>query len=274
MQQEWTGERLETFVYNETMIEHLHRYAIAMEYVKDKDVLDIASGEGYGANLLAGKARNVMGVDIDGPTIKAAQKKYTKTNLEFKQGQVEKIPAPDHAFDVVVSFETLEHTREHEKMLTEIKRVLKPGGILIISTPDKKNYSDLPGYNNPFHLKELYEHEFKALLSKFFANHHCFYQALTLTSVAFTESEKKLKVYDGDYEKIQSRNNIDAGYLLAIASDLHIDRPDASIFMSHSVLQTILDEKERLVKNTLSYKIGHFLLWPLKLIRNTRHKKS
>lgn len=64
----WTGERLETFVLNDSTIEHLHRYAIAKELAQGKHVLDIACGEGYGSNLLASSARFVDGVDIDQST--------------------------------------------------------------------------------------------------------------------------------------------------------------------------------------------------------------
>lgn len=70
---DWTGERLETFVFNETTIEHLHRYAIAMEFCSGKTVLDIACGEGYGSNLLSAKATHVTGMDADAITIEKLQ---------------------------------------------------------------------------------------------------------------------------------------------------------------------------------------------------------
>ncbi|MBL7749096.1 MAG: class I SAM-dependent methyltransferase, partial [Chitinophagaceae bacterium] len=159
----WTGERLETFVFNESTIEHLHRYAIACGLAAGKTVLDIACGEGYGSYLLAAKAASVTGMDIDNTTIKKATQKYPKENLRFTQATAEKIPAADAQFDMVVSFETLEHLEDHDTMIKEIKRVLKPGGLLVISTPDKKNYSDKRNYKNPFHLKELYRNEFEAL---------------------------------------------------------------------------------------------------------------
>ena len=105
----WTGERLETFVLNDSTIEHLHRYAIAKELVQGKRVLDIACGEGYGSNLLAASADFVNGVDIDQVVIAHAAEKYKKENLSFSQGSVEKIPFDANTFDMVVSFETLEH---------------------------------------------------------------------------------------------------------------------------------------------------------------------
>ena len=76
----WTGERLETFVYSRDAIEHLHRYALAKKYVNNKVVLDIASGEGYGSNLLCANAKHVYGVDIEEKVIERAKKKYKKNN--------------------------------------------------------------------------------------------------------------------------------------------------------------------------------------------------
>lgn len=274
MEKKWTGERLETFVYNECTVEHLHRYAIAKEMVKDKTVLDIACGEGYGANLLAISAKQVTGVDIDVSTITAASKKYKKTNLSFITGKVEAIPLPDHSFDVVVSFETLEHTGEHTKMIQEIKRVLKPGGILIISTPEKKNYSDVTGYVNPFHVKELYEHEFRTLISQFF-NHSCFLrQQTSLTSLAIFKTGKDLKVYEGNYDSISDIADIPALYVIALASDAPFEEPVSSLFLSDTIFYTALKEQEKAFKNTFTYRTGHIILLPIKLIRNLFRRQS
>ena len=82
----WTGERLETFIYNRIAIEHLHRYAIASNHIKDKVVLDIASGEGYGTSLMSKIASFVYGVDVDEESIFQAKLKYKKENIEFLQG--------------------------------------------------------------------------------------------------------------------------------------------------------------------------------------------
>jgi ubiquinone/menaquinone biosynthesis C-methylase UbiE len=138
----WSGERLETFIHNENAIEHLHRYALASTYVKDKIVLDIASGEGYGSNLLSVHAAKVTGVDIDAASVKRAMDVYKKNNLQFKEGSADAIPLADSSVDVIVSFETLEHHDKHEEMFSEIRRVLKQDGLLIMSTPEKRFYND------------------------------------------------------------------------------------------------------------------------------------
>ena len=160
MKKKWTGERLETFIFSRDAIEHLHRYAIVKNYIKDKIVLDIACGEGYGSALLAENAMQVYGVDIDEMTVNSASKKYVKKNLNYLVGDVTKISFDDNSIDVIVSFETLEHHNKHEEMMQEFKRVLKPDGILVLSTPDKLYYTDEANFKNIYHIKELYKDDF------------------------------------------------------------------------------------------------------------------
>jgi GT2 family glycosyltransferase/ubiquinone/menaquinone biosynthesis C-methylase UbiE len=165
----WTGERFMPHLRGKIRYEHLHRYALTATLVADKKVLDIACGEGYGSAILAKKASSVSGVDISSSAIQHATKTYSSyDNIEFKTGSVEAIPFSDHTFDIVVSFETLEHLTMHDVMLKEIKRVLKPQGFLILSTPDKEIYGKVDGGHNEFHLKELFVDEFKQLVSSHF----------------------------------------------------------------------------------------------------------
>jgi ubiquinone/menaquinone biosynthesis C-methylase UbiE len=133
----------------------------------DKVVLDIASGEGYGSFFLSSsRARKVFGVDIDPEAVRNARETYKNENLEFINGSIASIPLPSRSIDVLISFETIEHVDQaHQNMfLNEIERVLKPDGILIISTPNKLTYSDIPNYKNEFHVKEFYVYEFLEFL--------------------------------------------------------------------------------------------------------------
>jgi SAM-dependent methyltransferase len=161
---EWTGERYVPQLAGNIRLEHLHRYLIARELSRDKRVLDIACGEGYGADLLATVAAHVVGVDVAPEVIAHARSRYVRSNLEFSQGQCEAIPLPDHSVDVVVSFETLEHVSLQDDMLREIGRVLRPDGLLVMSNPERHEYSDVGGIRNPHHVKELYRNEFERLL--------------------------------------------------------------------------------------------------------------
>jgi 2-polyprenyl-3-methyl-5-hydroxy-6-metoxy-1,4-benzoquinol methylase len=229
-----TGERLLTQSNNQFVtVEHLHRYAFAMEYVNGKNVLDIASGEGYGSNLLASVAREVVGVDISQEAINFASQKYTSSNLIFKVGSADLIPLPDNAVDIVVSFETLEHHDKHEEMMSEIHRVLKPDGLLIMSTPDKSLYHRRDP-NNIYHVKELNFEEFKHLIEKtfkqsiFIDQQIIFGSLLSLKCDKSSQQQEKISFYSGDFNKInpvldRSQEFISQPfYTVCIASDIEI----------------------------------------------------
>lgn len=132
---EFTGERWTTAARGQIEIEHLHRYLLARDFARGKDVLDIACGEGYGTALLAQVAHRVIGVDIDRPTVAHAATQYVRANLHYVTGDARGIPLASASVDLVVSFETLEHFAEQEMFLAEVRRVLRPGGLLVISTP-------------------------------------------------------------------------------------------------------------------------------------------
>ncbi len=181
---DFTGERFVPTENGEIRYEHMHRYAWAAGLCGGKDVLDIASGEGYGSTLLAGCARSVVGVDISAAAVAHALQKYAATtNLRFEQGSVTAIPLASASVDVVVSFETVEHLTEQSQMLAELKRVLRPDGLLVISSPNRKVYSDDRNYTNEFHVKELYFHEFDALLRQQFDSIAYLGQRLTTGSL-------------------------------------------------------------------------------------------
>jgi SAM-dependent methyltransferase len=166
---EFTGERYIPSLQGHIKYEHIHRYALCLQFVINKSVLDLASGEGYGAAILSKVAESVVGVDIDVASIESAQQEYRDyQNLKFLTGSCDSVPLLDSSIDVVTSFETIEHHTQHQEMLQEIKRVLKSDGLLVISSPNRLIYSDQSGYSNPFHVKELYYDEFINLLSQHF----------------------------------------------------------------------------------------------------------
>ncbi len=169
-----TGERLISEYHMNDLIygEHIARYVLSAEIVEKKTVLDIASGTGYGTYMIAQKAKRVVGVDISKEAVEYAQKNYSLKNLEFKQGSVDNIPSKDASFDIVNSFETIEHVDTYEKFITEAKRVLKPNGLLIVSTPNKKEFIE----NNHYHVHEFTEQEFLKLLRPSFKNVKLYYQ--------------------------------------------------------------------------------------------------
>ena len=205
-------------------LEHLHRYLLAARAVAGKAVLDIACGEGYGSAMLAKAATKVTGVDISQEVITHAQAKYHASNLDFCIGSCTAIPLQDASVDAVVSFETIEHHDQHTAMLREIKRVLKPGGVLIISCPDKLEYSDKPQYCNPHHVKELYHDEFERLLAAFFKNHVIHGQRVIYGSIVLSEGCSRevgcFERADGELQYVCGVPH--AVYLIAVASDAEL----------------------------------------------------
>lgn len=152
--------------------DHLSRYTYALRFIRGKTVLDAACGEGYGSEIIAkGGAKSVVGVDISREAIDIALGHFTGETARFYQGNVCNIEFADQSFDVVVSFETIEHVPDYERMLLEFKRVLKKDGVLIISTPNRLVISpnmELP--INPFHVKEFSPSEFKNELCQYFSD--------------------------------------------------------------------------------------------------------
>ena len=165
----FTGERFIPGTHGEIWSEHWHRYHFASRWVKGKHVLDLACGEGYGSALLARHAAGVTGVDVSQQAIEHAKRAYAQLrNATFAAGSATKIPAADASFDVAISFETLEHIHEQDEFLAELHRVLKPDGVLLISCPNKAEYTDKRGTQNEFHVKELYRADLDALVRKRF----------------------------------------------------------------------------------------------------------
>lgn len=179
----FTGERFIPTEQGRIRLEHYHRYAMVLDVVAQKDVLDVACGEGYGSFFMADIARTVAGVDISDEAIQHASVTYNKTNLKFRQGSAIALDFAEATFDVVVSFETIEHLAKQAQMLAEIRRVLRPDGLLVISSPNRPIYSEESGEHNEFHVKELDFKEFDELLKSQFPTVQYFGQRMLMGSV-------------------------------------------------------------------------------------------
>ncbi|ORX08501.1 class I SAM-dependent methyltransferase [Mycolicibacillus trivialis] len=129
-----------------------------------RDVLEAGSGEGYGADMLAGVAHRVIGVDYDESAVAHVQARYPR--VEMVAGNLAELPLPDAAVDVVVNFQVIEHLWDQPGFVAECARVLRPGGLLMMSTPNRITFS--PGRDtpiNPFHTRELNAAELTELLT-------------------------------------------------------------------------------------------------------------
>jgi SAM-dependent methyltransferase len=153
---------------------HLKRYEFALPYCRDAVVLDAGCGVGYGTAYLARAARRVVGVDVFEDAIVYARTRYAEADVEFLVADVLDLPFGADSFDTACSFEILEHVADAERFVAELARVLRPGGMLVLSTPRADDPAVRP--DNPFHEREFDADELRALLSSTFSSVELFGQ--------------------------------------------------------------------------------------------------
>lgn len=186
----FTGERFLPEREGEIWYEHWHRYALARQLGLHRTVLDVACGEGYGAAMVAENANRVVGVDISAEAIRHAGNRYGhQANLEFITASCDCLPFPDASFDLAISFETIEHIETQQAFIAELARVLRPDGVLLLSSPNKRLYSDAHDYHNEFHVRELYRNELEELLSGAFPYRSWLGQKLLFHSAIWPENQ-------------------------------------------------------------------------------------
>jgi len=142
---------------NSTVMQHIARYEFALGLVGESGiVVDAACGSGYGSQMLASRAQYVVGLDISQNALNFAVEHYRGSRLSFLRADLDQgLPLRSGVVDDLVSFETIEHVSSPELLISEYSRALRQGGHLILSTPDRRVYSDLSGHSNPFHRAEL-----------------------------------------------------------------------------------------------------------------------
>lgn len=221
----WTGERMVPWADEPAIIhEHLHRYLFSSQFVAGKAVIDLGSGEGYGSSILAGTADRVLGIEIDPLAVEHARLNYQAPNLEFREGSVLKLDGLAGAsFDVAVCFEVIEHISDHDRLVSSVARLLRPGGIFVVSTPDREVYNASLGHVNPYHLKELDKDEFSTLLFKHFGHVTLFGQRAAVGSLLTAldspeapagHSQYVVRRYEGAWSVVAEPQ---AKYLVAVA---------------------------------------------------------
>ncbi len=215
---EFTGERLIPGQVDADLLnEHMARYAFAARLAQGKRVLDAGCGAGYGSAELAKKAHWVAGVDVAAEAVAFARTHYALPNLEFAQASCEALPYPDASFDLVVSFELIEHMVKYREFLREARRVLAPGGQFIVSTPNRLYYTESRGADgaNPFHFHEFEIEELRSELAQVFPSVAMFVEN-HVAAVGFQpeapDSSVEVRVEEGDTAQA------DANFLLAVCA--------------------------------------------------------
>src|ERR1700722_641284 len=220
----FTGERLTASVHGAVELEHYHRYLFSRGFCRDRDVLDIACGEGYGAAHLAQVARHVVGVENAGPTVCNAARNFPRSNLCFVRADARSLPVGNASVDVVTSFETIEHFDHQEDFVAEVRRVLRPDVCFIISTPDREVYSPPGAAPNPFHVHEFDRAEFLDLLHRYFRYVSLIRQRPMLTSALIPEEPASVAplIFERVEEQAFASDTAlpSAPYLIAIASEV------------------------------------------------------
>ena len=184
----FTGERFVPGVLGEIWVEHWHRYHFAARSRRGCASWMPPAAKATARRCLARQAASVVGADISAEAIAHAKAAYAGiANLSFVQAPCTKLPLPDESADLFVSFETVEHIHEQEEFLDEIARVLAPDGLLLLSCPNKREYSDRRGFANEFHVKELYRDELAALVARRFRHSRWYGQRPSFFSVIAPE---------------------------------------------------------------------------------------
>jgi len=232
------------------LYEHLHRYAICRDRVAGQRILDVACGAGYGTNILAQVAAHATGLDLDEAAIRTARRRYRRQNLKFVAADCCNMPFEDGSFDAVTANEMIEHIDDHDSFIEEVKRVLQPGGVFMVSTPNKPIYNRYKS-PNPFHVSEMDIPEFRELLESHFRHVHFTGLRMALVSAGFELDGAKqssnlvaAKTYRG-FRESNGKPNVsndelsleEPEYVLALCSDRPIEQDGtaSTVFFSRDV---------------------------------------
>jgi len=178
-------------------LHHAKRYTFARQFCAGKSVVDLGSGAGYGAKILKRDAARVVGLDLEPDAQRFGNRVFGDANICRLVGDIRAVGLSGNQFDVAVCFEAMEHVREHDDLLGEVRRLLKADGTLVISTPNKKIY-DLPANANDYHVGMLELDEFQDLLTRYYEDVVVYGQMCATTTQPF-------------YEAFDFRNGVDDG---------------------------------------------------------------
>ena len=231
--------------------EHMPRYKYALSLAANKTVLDFGCGTGYGSSILATRAREVVGVDIDQSALEWARETHRKPTLEFRINSDFGASLPSQYFELVTCFEMIEHvTADHQQLIIDsFVKVLKPEGVLLISTPNP-DITALYG-DNPYHLCELTRYEFEVLLRSKFKFVHIIDQH-SLVSILF---DSDTGTQDWRLDTLRNTKLTESSTLgyLALCSQQEIDPMKSSIYVDNDApyIPLILDLRKDLLEAKL-----------------------
>jgi ubiquinone/menaquinone biosynthesis C-methylase UbiE len=237
---DFTGERVVPGLVDPNLFnEHLARYRFATRLAGGMRVLDAGCGSGYGTAELANAAA-VVAIDISASAVTHARSAFARPGVHFLQGACESLPLADESFDLLLAFEVIEHLERWQDMLSEARRVLRPSGVLLVSTPNKAWYTESRGSSgpNPYHVHEFEYREFETALLATFPHVHIWTQNHA-ESVAFVPDSSSRGVLDAPPDTAPEQ----AHFFLAACSQSPI--VDTSAFAWLPSTGNILRERQR-----------------------------
>lgn len=210
------------------------RYGWAVGLVAGRKVLDAACGVGWGTALLASSAHQAIGIDLSPAAIADAEREHGD-RVAFRQGDLRELPFEDGEFDVVACFEAISQIPDPEPALDELRRVLRRGGLLLISSPNRGVYPE----GNPLHSSELTSDELEASLRNRFLNvavfrQHTHYASLLGTAATLEVENPEIRI-DADVRKVEGISSGSELYAIAAASDGELPPEPARIVLGEAV---------------------------------------
>ena len=245
---EFTGERVIPREVNADLwAEHLSRYAFATRFASEKRTLDIGCGAGYGVAAIARSARQAFGIDLAPEAIDYALDNYgPSNNAFFIQASATALPFRDQSFDLITAFEVIEHLADWNTLLIQARRVLRPDGVFLVSTPNKEYYAESRAEHgpNPFHVHEFDFDEFQAALVDFFPHVAVFLQNWS-ASIVFSPAHHSLSSLETRIDAAPA-GPTDAHFFLAICSSEA--QPESQSFLYLPSAANVLRQRERHVR--------------------------
>lgn len=198
---EFTGERVVPGLVDVDLLnEHLARYRFGARFAQGAVVLDAGCGTGYGAAEIS-QASRVVGVDVSAEALDHARCNFSRAGVHFLRAVCEALPFADGSFDLVLAFEVIEHLERWQDFLAEARRVLRPAGLLLVSTPNKAYYAEARGSAgaNPYHVREFEFGEFESALKAVFP-HVKLWTQNHADVIVFNRAAHAKEVPPGDFE--------------------------------------------------------------------------
>lgn len=210
--------------------EHLHRYELAALFAAGRDILDLGCGTGSGSAILARHARTVTAIDID-PDAVAHARNHVGSGVTFLTGSAVDLPFATAQFDLITCFEVIEHVTEQAEIVDETARVLRPGGILIMSTPMRAEYNRGLLRPNPFHVREMEHDEFDALLGRQFA-YRAYIRQRSITASVMWQQDGTSTLHIAEPPGVPAISRMQPVYEVAICSREALPPvPGASLYL-------------------------------------------